>query len=181
MLSNTLNLKWNAETPLAEWEGVALGAVAGHELKLEGERCAAAGVGATELRHWKSGAWAVIGFRLSGGIPAEIRKTLGLGPERQLPEVSYPRNSAYLQVLRPCGEDFLLHSAGARWQVYVTSTWDDNLSGGVPAALGSLSQYCTSGPIKTAAHLAGGGRSLTTGAVEPLFQPVERNHSTGGR
>ena len=81
MLSNTLNLKWNAETPLVEWEGVTLGGepLRVHELGLERmngvlppelgqlselRRLEIRGVGSKESRH--------IGFRLSGGIPAEI-------------------------------------------------------------------------------------------------------------
>ena len=63
MLSNTLNLKWNAETPLDgvgrghAWRGTVAGARTGIGTD---ERRAAAGIGATErvAAAWRFGAWA---------------------------------------------------------------------------------------------------------------------------
>ena len=126
------NLKWNGETPLAEWEGVTLGgeSLRVHEVKLEKmngvlppalgqlselRRLEIRGAGSKQRRH--------IGARLSGGIPAELGNLTKL-------EVLDLRGN-FLTGFIPV-ELSELENLEALWLE------DNFLSGSIPAELGNL-------------------------------------------
>ena len=131
-LSDTLKLRWNAETPLAEWEGVTLGGepLRVHEVKMEKmngvlpaelgqlselRRLEIRGVGSKVSRH--------IGFRVSGGIPAELG------------------NLQKLEVLDLSGNfltGFIPAELGGLENLEVLWLEDNFLSGSIPAELGNL-------------------------------------------
>ena len=157
-LSDTLKLRWNAETPLAEWEGVTLGGepLRVHEVKLEkmngvlpaelGQLSALRhleirGVGSKESRY--------IGARLSGGIPAELgnlQKLEVLDLSGNFLTGFIPMELSKLASLETLWltDNFLSGSIPAELGMLTSlrslSLGRNNLHGGIPAELGSLSQ-----------------------------------------
>ena len=159
MLSNSLELKWNGETPLAEWEGVALGGepLRVHEVRLVkmngvllpaelGQLSALRhleirGVGSKESRY--------IGARLSGGIPAELgnlTKLEVLDLRGNFLTGFIPVELSELENLEALWlEDNFLSGAipaelGTLVNLRSLNLGRNNLHGAVPAALGGLSQ-----------------------------------------
>ena len=157
-LSDTLKLRWNAETPLAEWEGVTLGgeSLRVHEVKLEKmngvlppalgqlselRRLEIRGAGSKQRRH--------IGARLSGGIPAELgnlQKLEVLDLSGNFLTGFIPMELSKLARLESLWleDNFLSGSIppelSALTSLRYLNLGRNNLSGGVPAALSGLIQ-----------------------------------------
>ena len=187
--------RWNGETPLAEWEGVTLGGepLRVHELKLEKmngvlppalgqlselRRLEIRGVGSKESRY--------IGFRLSGGIPAELgnlQKLEVLDLSGNFLTGFIPAELGKLARLESLWleDNFLSGSIPpelARWRSpRYLNLGRNNLSGGVPAELGNLITVAGTAPLVQSTdgrHSAGVGKPHATSAVEPIRKPAER-------